>query len=192
MKTDRIFDYCNLVSDAIAIRPLAFSDQDAIVTAGNDDDMQKWFPLPYPYTGENAKWFIQELAHGRKNDGTGLISAIEYEGKFAGAIDIKRADWRALSCEISYWTSPWARDKGVSTKALVLLSDWVIRDVGFQRLEVRIAPGNLASQRVAEKVGYIREGIARNAGFTNNGRLDLIIYSKIPSDSSLSNDIAHP
>ncbi|HUW88694.1 MAG TPA: GNAT family protein [Candidatus Paceibacterota bacterium] len=182
MKTKQTFDVCTLVSDSIVIRQLASSDQEAIVTAGNDDQMQKWFPLPFPYTTENAKWFISDFAPERQHGGTGLVSAIDLDGKFAGVIDIKRAEWRGRSCEISYWTSPWARSKGVSTSALVILSHWIIQEMGFQRLEVRVAPGNLASQKVAEKAGFVREGIARNAGFTNHGRIDLIIYSRIPSD----------
>ena len=182
MKADQTFDGCTLVSDSIVIRPLGFGDQEAIVTAGNDDEMQKWLPLPFPYTIENARWFILDFATQRQDDGTGLVNAVDLDGRFAGVIDIKRAEWRTQSCEISYWTSPWARGKGVSTKALVMLSRWIIQEAGFQRLEVRVAPDNLASQRVAEKAGYVREGLARNAGFTNNGRLDLIIYSRIPVD----------
>lgn len=181
MKADQKFENCNLVSNLVAIRPLAQTDQEAILIAGNDDEMQKWFPLPFPYTFTNAKSFF-DLADQRKMDGSGLIRAIEYVGKFAGVVDIKKADWRAQCCEIGYWSSPWVRGKGVTSAALLMVSQWIFRVVGFQRIEVRVAPENLASQRVAEKAGYVREGIARNAGFTNNGRVDLIIYSRIPSD----------
>lgn len=44
------------------------------------------------------------------------------------------------------------------------------------------APGNVASQRVAEKAGFTREGVARNAGFTNHGRVDLVVFSIIRSE----------
>ena len=40
----------------------------------------------------------------------------------------------------------------------------------------------MAPQKVAENAEYCREGIARNAGYINSGRFDLIIFSKIPSD----------
>ncbi|MBI3429614.1 MAG: GNAT family N-acetyltransferase [Actinobacteria bacterium] len=143
MKTDQKFDSCTLVSGSIVIRPLTLSDQEAIFTAGNDDEMQKWFPLPFPYTTENAQWFILDFATQRQEGGTGLVSAIDLDGQFAGVIDIKRAEWRGKSCEISYWTSPWARGKGVATEALVILSRWIILETGFQRLEVRVAPGNI-------------------------------------------------
>lgn len=181
MKDEQKFENCNLVSNLLAIRPLALTDQDAILIAGNDYEMQKWFPLPSPYTVTNARSFV-DFSNQKRVDGSGLVSAFEYEGKFAGVVDIKKADWRAQCCEIGYWSSPWVRGRGVTSAALILVSQWILREVGFQRIEVRVAPENIASQRVAEKAGYVREGTARNAGYTNNGRLDLIIYSRIPSD----------
>jgi len=58
----------------------------------------------------------------------------------------------------------------------------LIREAGFERIELRIAPDNVASLRVAEKSGFTREGIARNAGFTDAGRIDLVIWSLVPAD----------
>lgn len=37
---------------------------------------------------------------------------------------------------------------------------------------------------VAEKAGMTREGVARNAGFTNTGRVDLVVFSFVPADLS--------
>lgn len=181
MKTVQKFEDCNLVSNLLAIRPFALTDQDDILIAGNDCEMQKWFSLPPPYTLTNARWFV-DLANQRQMDGSGLISPFEYEGKFAGVVDIKKADWRARSCLIGYWSSQWVRGKGGMSATLLMVSQWILREVGFHWIEVRVTPENLAFRRVAEKAGYIREGISRNAGFTNNGRLDLIIYSRIPGD----------
>ena len=47
---------------------------------------------------------------------------------------------------------------------------------------LRAATGNHASQRVAEKAGMTREGVARSAGFTNSGRVDLVVFSFTPAD----------
>ncbi|WP_156760962.1 GNAT family N-acetyltransferase [Microbacterium karelineae] len=49
-------------------------------------------------------------------------------------------------------------------------------------VELRIAPGNAGSLRVAERAGFTREGTARNAGFTDAGRVDLVVYSLIRAD----------
>ncbi|GLY97984.1 GNAT family protein [Actinoplanes sp. NBRC 103695] len=55
----------------------------------------------------------------------------------------------------------------------------------FERVELRIAPGDTASQRLAAKAGFVREGVARNAGFIHGGRVDLVIHSLVRADLDL-------
>jgi RimJ/RimL family protein N-acetyltransferase len=68
------------------------------------------------------------------------------------------------------------------TSALGLLSNWVIQERGFQRIEVFVGTENYASQKVAERAGFIREGISRNKAAFRGSRIDVILYSKIPAD----------
>ena len=58
----------------------------------------------------------------------------------------------------------------------------MLRDQGFERLELRAATGNLASQRVAEKAGFTREGVLRNAGYVHDGRVDMVVYALVRGD----------
>jgi RimJ/RimL family protein N-acetyltransferase len=61
-------------------------------------------------------------------------------------------------------------------------------DHGFQRMELKAATGNLASQRTALKAGLQREGIMRNAGFIHAGRVDLVLFSLTPNDLKSHSD----
>lgn len=67
-------------------------------------------------------------------------------------------------------------------KAVRRVTAWLIDDLGFERVELRIAPTNAGSIGVARSAGFVREGTARNAGFTDDGRTDLVIWSYIPTD----------
>jgi RimJ/RimL family protein N-acetyltransferase len=51
-------------------------------------------------------------------------------------------------------------------------------------LQLRAATGNAGSNRVAEKAGFTREGVARNAGTVHGGRVDLVVWSLVPGDLS--------
>ena len=62
----------------------------------------------------------------------------------------------------------------------------------FERVELRAATGNLASQRVAEKAGFVREGVARNAGHVHAGRVDLVVYSLTRADLGLEQQPGQP
>jgi RimJ/RimL family protein N-acetyltransferase len=110
------------------------------------------------------------------------MRAIECEGAPAGCIDVKQMVWRTGATEIGYWAVPDFRGGGVMPEAVSAYARWALTDCGLERVVVRIASGNTASVRVAEKAGFTFEGIARSAGFTHAGRTDLAIYSLVPAD----------
>lgn len=158
------------------------SDAPSIAIAGDDAETQKWLPLPTPYTIDDANYFIDEIAVAAQTAGTGIVFAVEQGNMFVGCIDVKRAEWLNGDCEIGYWAMPKHRGRGLMSQALDILSKWVLLEQGFARVEVRVAVENLSSQRVAEKAGFIREGIARQAGRVHSGRVDLVIFSRVLSD----------
>ncbi len=182
MAENKRFPLQVLTNGTISLRALRDSDAPLIAIAGGDSETQKWLPLPKPYTIEDAKRFISEISIQTQEVGTGIVFAIERQGSFVGCIDVKRAEWLNGDCEIGYWMMPEHRGRGFMTEALELLSRWILLEQGFARVEVRVATENASSQRVAEKAGFIREGIARQAGRVHGGRVDLIIFSRVSSD----------
>jgi RimJ/RimL family protein N-acetyltransferase len=166
----------------LTLRAPREGDVDAIVAAVSDPATRRWLPLPNPYEREHAVTFVGEGVPAARASGSGLIRAIECDGVLAGLIDLKKTDWRHRATEIGYWAAPAVRARGVMTEATIALSGWVLTEAAFERVILRIAPGNKASARVAEKAGFTYEGIARNAGLVHAGRVDLAIYSLIPAD----------
>ena len=79
----------------------------------------------------------------------------------------------------------------MASGATRVLARWAIEENGFERVELRAATGNIASQRAAEKAGLVREGVARNAGYVHDSRVDLVVYSMVPDDlvNSLSGSV---
>jgi RimJ/RimL family protein N-acetyltransferase len=171
-----------LTTERLTLRPFRPSDAAAVAAAVNDVETQTWLPLPRPYTSAHAERWCSVDALAAMTSGRGLVRAVESDARLAGAIDLKRTDWVARVTEIGYWTAPDARRKGLTTDAVRALATWVLRDMRFARVELRIATGNAASLRVAEKAGFVREGVARSAGYVHAGRVDLVIYSLIQAD----------
>jgi len=67
-------------------------------------------------------------------------------------------------------------------EAVTAVTRYALTEAGLHRVVIRVAPGNTASIRVAEKAGFIREGVARNAGAVHDGRVDLVVFSLIRPD----------
>ncbi|MFC7100583.1 GNAT family N-acetyltransferase [Nonomuraea rubra] len=93
-------------------------------------------------------------------------------------MDLRDIDWHSRTAEVGYMTAPWARGNGYAGEAVREIARWLLEQHAFERLQLRAAPGNTASQRVAEKAGFVREGVARSS----LGGQDLVVYSLIPSD----------
>ena len=84
---------------------------------------------------------------------------------------------------IGYWVAAPARGQGVCTRALTLLSRWALTEPELRRLELITDPDNHASQRVAEKVGFRREGVLRSHLLHPDGRLrDSVMFSLLPGE----------
>jgi RimJ/RimL family protein N-acetyltransferase len=180
----------SLETPRLVLRPYRAEDAPEVALACRDELAQRWLPLPNPYTDADALAWCSEIAPGFRSSGEGIEWAAirRSDGQLIGSFGLKRTDWRGRISEIGYWVAPWARGEGLAVEAVEAVAQWLLREQGFERLVLRAAPGNRASQRVAEKAGFQREGVARNAGFTNDGRVDLVVFSLIRSDLDQSHD----
>ena len=84
--------------------------------------------------------------------------------------------------EIGYWVAPWARRRGVAGAALGLLSGWAIGHLGLERLQLKADLRNEASQAVAIRAGFRREGVLRSYVEMKGERRDMVIFSLLPGD----------
>ena len=157
----------------VTIRPWSRRDEEALVRRIDDPLIASFLDqIPHPYTREDARaWFA--LADERWRDGTMAAFAIELEGVEGpvGGVGVHFFDGLdAGSGEVGYWVAEEARGQGVATAATRLAAEWAFdsqRDL--VRLQLRADVENAASNRVAEKAGFTREGVLRAARW--NARL---------------------
>ena len=143
-----------------------------------------WVTKLLPYTEQDARGYIAGAAQAWR-DGSGALFAVTDARTAAllGSIGVRFVAGDQTA-EVGYWTRAEARGRGATTRALVLASRWALDLPEVERLQLRAAPENVASQRVAEKAGFVREGVLRSAHFSprQNRRLDWVMYSLLPSD----------
>ena len=178
------FPETTLETPRLVLRPYRADDAAEVALACRDELVQRWLPLPDPYTDADALAWCTEIAPGFRASGEGIEWAAvrRADDRLIGSFGLKRTDWRARTCEVGYWVAPWGRGEGLAGEAVTAIAGWLLGERGFERLVLRAAIGNEASQRVAMKVGFTREGVARNAGFTHAGRVDLVVFSLVRSD----------
>jgi RimJ/RimL family protein N-acetyltransferase len=166
-----------LRDDDLLLRPPTDADVTAVTAACQDDELVRFLPgFPSPYRDQDARDWIASLNTSESAREFLIVDAAG--GELLGAIRVRLGEIGA----IGYWIAKYARGRGVATRATTLLSRWALREGGVQRLELTTDPDNLASQRVAEKAGFTREGILRAHTRFPDGRRDAVIFSLLPAD----------
>jgi RimJ/RimL family protein N-acetyltransferase len=170
------------------LRPFSPTDVADNQAAASDELVQQWIPLPAPYTLDDSIDWCTRTSHALRESGDGIHFAITdpRTDRMLGTIGLNKTDWPRLVSEVGYSVAPWARGQGIAARATRVLARWLLIDQDFQRLELKAATGNLASQNTALNAGFHREGIMRNAGLTHSGRVDLVLYSLTPTDIATS------
>ena len=150
---------------------------------GDDADVARFTLLPTTLDLETARDWVDRYVTGWR-DGTlgGFAIVSADEGAFLGFIGIVRYDPAGKSAELGYIVAPEARGRGVAARALGLLTAWCLDGLGLERVELRIDPANLPSLRLAERIGFVREGVLRSMPFKDGLRIDLAVYSRLPGD----------
>lgn len=148
-------------------------DAEWIAHARNDPDIARFIVgMPSPFAQRWASRMDAELVI---SDAAG--------GEPLGMVSLRVAERDPGLAAVGYWLRAEARGRGAATVAVQLIARWAFDVLGVRRLELTTAPDNVASQRVAERVGFIREGVLRGLVATeSNGRRDDVMFSLLPAD----------
>lgn len=168
-----------LEDDAVRLRPFTLDDVPAVTAACRDPEIPRWTTVPTEYTEEMAREWIGQVATPT-DDRVSLAVEDRETGGLAGAISI----WIVKQSvgEFGYWTVAEFRGRGLMTGALRLLAGWALDELHLARLQLGTIPGNVASERVAEKVGFRREGLLRSYLDQRGERRDVYLWSLLPGE----------
>jgi RimJ/RimL family protein N-acetyltransferase len=165
-----------LEDGVIALRGWRTSDAPDITRMFQDPEALEWTRAPAPYReGDARQWLASLPAQMRRGDALPLAVTDASDGSLLGSIELRmQAEGRA---ELGYVVAAWARGHGVGKRALELLARWAFDVLRLERLEVLVQPGNEASQALAARVGFQREGVLRAHSVVRGERKDMVIMS---------------
>lgn len=108
-----------------------------------------------------------------------LIMILRDSGECAGSIGLHRIDWSVPKLEVGYWCRTSVQNSGLTSEAAAHLAAFALAELGARRLTILTEASNIASRRVAEKCGFVAEGIMRNDRRTPAGQLrDACLYAR--------------
>jgi RimJ/RimL family protein N-acetyltransferase len=167
---------------AVSLRPLAAEHLHDVSALFDDPDVLRFTRLPVPPPPGYARTWLERYEAGRLEGTREAFAALDDEGRFVGlalAVDIDR---EGREVELGYITAPAARGRGVATGMLDELTRWALDELGALRVTLIIDVENGASSRVAERCGYVLEGVMRSSYLKDDLRVDAGLWSRLPSD----------
>lgn len=126
---------------------------------------------------DEKKW-LRDNPKRRKNN-IEWNYTILFDNRTVGAIGIKINQHRKFIGEIGYFIDEDYWRRGIATQAVKLVEKEAFKKLGLTRIEIIMQPENVASEKVAIKAGYKKEGILRKAIEGKGKKEDAILYAKV-------------
>jgi ribosomal-protein-serine acetyltransferase len=161
----------------------------AAFVAAERDHLSPWLPWGSALTEEEpARAFLQRYADGTAADGR-RIYALRVDGRMVGGTLFRIFEPDAGVCEVGVWLAADAQGHGYVTRATAAMLDWALLERGLHRAEWHCVPENLASRRVAERLGLTLEGTLRQS-WQHSGRMwDTEVWAVLANEwASRQND----
>jgi RimJ/RimL family protein N-acetyltransferase len=170
----------SITDGVVVLRELREDDRAVTLSTMRDPVVARWLNMP---ARPNDRDFDSLMRISR--DGRASGDRIDYAVTEAG-VDVSLGAVIASrrhrdNYEVAYLAREGGRGRGLMTRAVRLLCDWLL-DGGVGRIELRTHPENLASQRLAERAGFSREGLERRSIWLHGERQDAIVWSLLPGD----------
>jgi len=115
-------------------------------------------------------------------DNNGLQAGIYYEGKLAGVIGYHQINWQHKWTSIGYWLGNEFVGKGLVTNSMKALMEYAFSYLKLNRIEVRVAVGNIRSRTIPKVLGFYEEGRVRDAEWLHDHYVDQVVYGLTAAD----------
>ncbi|MET8541704.1 GNAT family protein [Kitasatospora sp. NPDC004799] len=167
--------------ERVSLRPIAEDELSAIEALVNDPQALGEFQW---YGWRDPQRFRRRWQESRLLEEEQWMLAVAVDGEFGGFVAANRSGVRPAA---PYWSIgvqllPGVRGRGIGTRAQRLLVDYLFAHSPVMRLEADTEAGNLAEQRVLEKLGFTREGVQRAVTFRAGEWRDIVRYSLLRTD----------
>ncbi|UNZ19045.1 GNAT family N-acetyltransferase [Streptomyces sp. 891-h] len=175
-----------LHTERLVLRPFEERDEAALAEACDDPDIQRYVPVPEPYTRKDAEEFVRTTCPaGWRDDTMYNFGLFTHGGELVGSMGLVRLELLRTAerqAELGFWTARAHRRKGYTAEAGRAVVEWAFTALGVERLEWVAQVENAGSHAVALRLGFVDEGIQRARIVHRGTRRDARIAALLPSD----------
>src|SRR5437899_3970563 len=165
-----------LATSRLTLREIAASDAPSLLAIHGDREAMRWFGTDSITSLDQAEEMVKIFAGWRKAPVSGIRWGIERsrDRRFVGTCGLFRWNKRWKSCTVGYELAQEAWGQGLMTEALSAALTWGFEGMELNRIEAQVHPHNVSSLKLLVRLGFVEEGLLRQAGFWDGEHRDLV------------------
>jgi len=166
------------INENAYLKLLDLSDVDELfaLTDRSRETLREWLPFVDDVkTVEDTERFVRNAMQQYANN-NGIQAGIYYEGKLAGVIGYHQVNWQHKWTSVGYWLGNEFVGKGLVTNSMKAFIDYAFSYLKLNRIEVRVAVGNIRSRTIPKVLGFNEEGRLRDAEWLYDHHVDQVVY----------------
>jgi RimJ/RimL family protein N-acetyltransferase len=171
-----------LHDETVTLRGWCELDVEALATAGTDELIRRFRGSQPSNEAEASVWLADVEPARLRGDRLELAIADAATGELLGSITLWSVSVNHRSGLVNYWVRREARGRGIAVRAVRMLASWCFDRLDLARLQLFVDPENVGSQRVAERCGFLREGLLRSHLEIAGRRHDSLVYGLLPGE----------
>jgi ribosomal-protein-alanine N-acetyltransferase len=173
-----------LVTERLRLRAPVPGDATALLAVLGDPEVTRYHNVPTLTTLEEAQGLLERLEQRQAAHDTvrWAIELVEH-GEMIGTVGLLRFDFEHRHAELGYEIARRWWGRGLAPEAAAAVVGYGFSVMGFHRIEAGVLPGNAASVRVLQKLGFVEEGTRRDYLFMKGRFESFRWFSLLESDT---------
>jgi RimJ/RimL family protein N-acetyltransferase len=170
-----------LIGEKIYLRPIEAEDARLLSRGENDPIVRESLFLALPVSLTNEQEKVEQYI--KSKDAIVLVIVEKETNKAIGQTAFFRIDYisRAAVFYIAI-LDPACWSKGYGSEATKLMVDYAFKTLNLNRIQLHVCAENSAAIKIYERVGFIKEGVLRQAMFRNGNYVDFWVMGILRSD----------
>ena len=172
-------DKPTLHGERVIVRPMVETDAEAFLASMDEESMR--------LTGTHRTFTLADLrawaaSRAEVDDRLDLSIIDRSSGEWIGELAINGWDADNRSCGFRIALGPQGRDRGFGTEATRLIVDYVFKHLPIHRIGLEVFAFNPRAAHVYESVGFVREGVMRDALLWKGEYTDAVVMGILRPD----------
>ncbi|CAM4352240.1 GNAT family protein [Paenibacillus phoenicis] len=172
------------VDEKLRIELFELSHSEALfkLIQSNRDHFGKWLEFPHhTHTVNDTRAFIARTIQ-KQASGNGGWCGIWQEHQLIGAIGLVQINRKDQTTEIGYYLAQEYEGKGIIIRSCREVIKYIFEELALHRIELRVHPDNARSRKIPERLGFVQEGILRQAEWFIDRYIDKVIYGLLKEE----------